>query len=160
MVCDQIGAPTWSQDIAESTVKILRDLASASLESRSGEWLSHVSRNYHLTAGGETTWHGFASAIIEEAAKIAVEVPWVSAITQGKPLDHNESHSDQHIGLPYAGGAASVLASFECPTEADVWRASATLARAITPYVCKLNSRCGRSLGSNTAVPSRTLNPN
>jgi dTDP-4-dehydrorhamnose reductase len=86
VVCDQIGAPTWSQDIAESTVKILRDLASASLESRSGEWLSHVSGIYHLTAGGETTWHGFASAIIEEAAKIAVEVPWVSAITQGKPL--------------------------------------------------------------------------
>jgi dTDP-4-dehydrorhamnose reductase len=86
VVIDQTGAPTWSRDIAESTVKILRDLASASVGPSGGELLSRVSGIYHLTAGGETTWHGFATAILEEAAKIGANVPWVYEVTQRKPL--------------------------------------------------------------------------
>jgi dTDP-4-dehydrorhamnose reductase len=54
VVDDQRGAPTWAQDIAATTVELLRrrDLASGI---------------YHLTAGGETTWCGFAREIFRLA---------------------------------------------------------------------------------------------
>ncbi len=54
VVADQIGTPTPAALIADVTATILaRPLA------RSGVW--------HLTAAGETTWHGFAEAIIDVA---------------------------------------------------------------------------------------------
>lgn len=54
VVADQHGAPTWSRMIAEATALVLGP-ACAGVAQRSGV--------YHLTAGGATTWHGFASAI-------------------------------------------------------------------------------------------------
>ncbi len=52
IVADQIGAPTWSRLIAEAT-------ALALVRQTSCEGL------YHLTSGGETSWHGFTEAILE-----------------------------------------------------------------------------------------------
>ena len=45
VVDDQRGAPTWARDIAEATVKLLA---------------APPNGLFHLTAAGETTWHGFA----------------------------------------------------------------------------------------------------
>ncbi len=54
VVADQIGTPTPAALIADTTASVLsRPFV------RSGVW--------HLTAGGETTWHGFAEAIFDAA---------------------------------------------------------------------------------------------
>jgi dTDP-4-dehydrorhamnose reductase len=55
VVADQSGSPTWSRMIAEATALAL----SQSLAD--GE----CGGTYHLAAGGGTTWHGFAQAIVD-----------------------------------------------------------------------------------------------
>ncbi|CAG0933453.1 MAG: dTDP-4-dehydrorhamnose reductase [Rhodocyclaceae bacterium] len=58
VVNDQIGAPTWARLIAEATAHALKQ---AMRERRDGAFRSGT---YHLAAAGETSWHGFASAIV------------------------------------------------------------------------------------------------
>ncbi|GAC1491226.1 MAG: dTDP-4-dehydrorhamnose reductase [Chamaesiphon sp.] len=64
VVDDQVGAPTWSGTIAETTAQILaqgiQSLASF-LDTKRGI--------YHLTASGQTSWYGFAKAIFEHDFK-------------------------------------------------------------------------------------------
>lgn len=55
VVDDQRGAPTWSRAIAEATLHAL------AVWQRAGGVAAGV---YHLTAGGVTSWHGFAQAIL------------------------------------------------------------------------------------------------
>jgi dTDP-4-dehydrorhamnose reductase len=64
VVDDQFGAPTWSRSVALATLTILRSLCTAGRLDRYG--LSAVSGLYHLTAAGETSWYGFARAILTE----------------------------------------------------------------------------------------------
>jgi dTDP-4-dehydrorhamnose reductase len=54
IVADQIGAPTWSRMIAETTA-----LALARYQGQQGV--------YHLVAAGETSWYGFAQEIFTQA---------------------------------------------------------------------------------------------
>lgn len=54
VVADQVGAPTPAAWIADATARIIEQGVPAS-----GVW--------HLTAAGETSWHGFAEAIMGEA---------------------------------------------------------------------------------------------
>ncbi|WP_394237250.1 dTDP-4-dehydrorhamnose reductase [Pseudomonas anguilliseptica] len=54
VVDDQIGAPTWAGTIAQATSRLVEQWRS----SHAGPW-----GVYHLTAQGETSWFGFASAI-------------------------------------------------------------------------------------------------
>lgn len=68
IVADQIGAPTWSRVIAEASAQIL---AQRDWRERSG--------CYHLTAGGETSWHGFAGAILEATGSSIVPAPIATA---------------------------------------------------------------------------------
>ncbi len=84
VVHDQFGAPTWSRDIAEGTVKILAQLASRS--SSPANSFSRVSGIYHLTAAGETTWYDFARAILEEVPHLSPTVEWFKEATRGRPL--------------------------------------------------------------------------
>ena len=58
VVADQVGAPTWARLIAEATAHALKQ---ALQERRGGNFESGV---FHLAAAGETSWHGFASAIV------------------------------------------------------------------------------------------------
>jgi dTDP-4-dehydrorhamnose reductase len=60
VVADQIGAPTWSVTIAALTANVLAQSVSANKD-----WWAEKSGVYHLTAGGSTSWHGFAEAIFE-----------------------------------------------------------------------------------------------
>jgi dTDP-4-dehydrorhamnose reductase len=60
VVSDQIGAPTWSRLVAEATAQALVQL----LDSPGG-FPAERSGVYHLTAAGETSWHGFAKMIFE-----------------------------------------------------------------------------------------------
>lgn len=54
VVADQVGAPTPASLIADITAALLRQPPA-----NSGIW--------HLTAGGQTSWHGFAEAIFAKA---------------------------------------------------------------------------------------------
>ncbi|NMY52159.1 dTDP-4-dehydrorhamnose reductase [Pseudomonas sp. WS 5011] len=54
VVDDQIGAPTWAGTIAQATAQLITHWRSG----HPGPW-----GVYHLTAQGETSWFGFASAI-------------------------------------------------------------------------------------------------
>src|ERR1035437_5337805 len=83
IVCDQVGAPTWSREIAKTTTGILLRIFG-----HEGSCLSpaDVSGIYHMTAGGETTWYDFAKAILEEAQAIEPSTPWFAAVTSGLPV--------------------------------------------------------------------------
>ncbi len=59
VVDDQMGAPTWSRAIAEATAQIL-SLATH----HKVDFLAAKSGIYHLSAGGQTSWYGFAKAIL------------------------------------------------------------------------------------------------
>lgn len=58
IVSDQVGAPSWARLIAETTAHCLRQTIT---ERRLETFNSGI---YHLTASGETSWHGFAEAIV------------------------------------------------------------------------------------------------
>lgn len=58
VVSDQIGAPTWARLLAEATALAMRQ---ALAERRHGRFKSGL---FHLACAGETSWHGFASAIV------------------------------------------------------------------------------------------------
>ena len=72
IVSDQIGAPTWSRTIAEATTAILK-------KSGSAEGLSELSGVYHLCAGGQTSWYGFAEKIFSHP--LVEKKPALRAIT-------------------------------------------------------------------------------
>ena len=71
VVADQIGTPTPAALIADITAQLLRQRTAET----SGTW--------HLTAAGQTSWHGFAEAIFEEAvsAGLLPRAPRVVPIT-------------------------------------------------------------------------------
>ncbi len=54
VVCDEIGTPTWTNTIASVTRQLIKQW-------RTGQ--QTLNGLYHLTATGETSWYGFASAI-------------------------------------------------------------------------------------------------
>ena len=62
IVADQIGAPTTSTSIAEALLKVL------------GEWKNDTAGTYHLVNAGQTSWHGFATAIVEEYSNLQEDV--------------------------------------------------------------------------------------
>ncbi|CAB3970295.1 dTDP-4-dehydrorhamnose reductase [Burkholderia cenocepacia] len=64
VVSDQLGAPTWSRAIATATSHVIAQARGATDQA---EWWDARSGTYHLTSGGNTSWHGFASAIFELA---------------------------------------------------------------------------------------------
>ena len=70
VVADQVGTPTPAALIADVTAQALQHGGGLS-----GTW--------HLTANGETSWHGFAEAIFAEAvpAGVLARAPTVEAIT-------------------------------------------------------------------------------
>ena len=83
IVCDQIGSPTLSSEIADATTNILTQICVR----RSGPFaLADVSGIYHMTASGESSWSDFAKAILEEAAGASQACPWISAVLAGLPL--------------------------------------------------------------------------
>jgi len=64
VVNDQTGSPTWCRSIAIATGDIIRNLLTKKNGSLS-KAVSGISGAYHMTCQGETSWHGFAQAILE-----------------------------------------------------------------------------------------------
>jgi dTDP-4-dehydrorhamnose reductase len=69
VVNDQTGAPTWSRTVASATAKVLSQLLCGERD----DWISS-SGIYHLTAGGATSWAGFAEAIFRNSCQTAKPV--------------------------------------------------------------------------------------
>ncbi len=69
VVADQVGTPTPAALIADVTAQVLKRKPA-----QSGVW--------HLTASGETSWHGFAQAIVDAAVQrnLLAKAPKVTAI--------------------------------------------------------------------------------
>jgi dTDP-4-dehydrorhamnose reductase len=62
VVNDQLGAPTWSRTVADTSALMLA-------QARAGGplWWERNSGVYHLSSQGRTSWFGFTEAIVEEA---------------------------------------------------------------------------------------------
>jgi len=113
VVADQVGTPTPAALIADVTAQVLR---------HGGE----VSGTWHLTAKGETSWHGFAEAIFAEAVAAGVlpRAPRVEAITTAEyptpasrpaysHLDVSKLERDFGVVLPrWQDGLAQVIAEY------------------------------------------------
>jgi dTDP-4-dehydrorhamnose reductase len=72
VVADQRGSPTAAADLAEAILATAERLAGGAPADAFGL--------YHACGSGWTTWHGFAVAIFEEAARYGAPVPAVDAI--------------------------------------------------------------------------------
>ncbi|MGB5261339.1 MAG: dTDP-4-dehydrorhamnose reductase [Gammaproteobacteria bacterium] len=59
VVADQRGTPTWAADVASVILQLLG---------------SGASGLFHYTSAGSTSWHGFARAILDEAAEVGFDV--------------------------------------------------------------------------------------
>ena len=60
VIADQIGAPTSAELLADVTAHAIRSVLAGT------EGLQHAGL-YHCVAGGETSWHGYASYVLEQA---------------------------------------------------------------------------------------------
>ncbi len=111
VVADQIGTPTPAALIADVTAHALRHPGGLS-----GTW--------HLTASGQTSWHGFAEALFAEAlaAGVLAKAPLVEAIPSSEyptparrpawsVLDNRRLQQDFGIVLPaWQDGLKRVMA--------------------------------------------------
>ncbi|MGE6332017.1 dTDP-4-dehydrorhamnose reductase [Stenotrophomonas sp. NPDC077659] len=111
VVADQIGTPTPAALIADVTAQAVQHPGQLS-----GTW--------HLTANGQTSWHGFAEAIFAEALATGVlaKVPEVVAIPSSEyptpakrpawsVLDNHKLQQDFGIALPtWQEGLTRVMA--------------------------------------------------
>ena len=75
IVADQIGSPTWSRSIAEATAQIIAQCRRDR---------SHLKGLYNLSAAGQTSWHGFATEIVDRYRSIHPELDL--AISQILPI--------------------------------------------------------------------------
>ncbi|MCH8313461.1 MAG: dTDP-4-dehydrorhamnose reductase [Nitrospinae bacterium] len=64
IVNDQVSSPTWCGAIAKATRRIILSLVDPS-EGQISENMNKVSGIYHLSCKGETSWYGFAKAILD-----------------------------------------------------------------------------------------------
>jgi len=69
VINDQHGAPTGADLIADVTAHAIRRVLNTQNIAFSGV--------YHLVASGETTWHGYASHVIERAKQLKPELSWL-----------------------------------------------------------------------------------
>ncbi|MDR2032009.1 MAG: dTDP-4-dehydrorhamnose reductase [Azoarcus sp.] len=64
VVADQVGAPTGADLIADVTAHLVRSVSGGNDERE-----VTCSGTYHLAAAGETSWHGYARFVVEEARR-------------------------------------------------------------------------------------------
>jgi len=75
VIDDQIGAPTGADLLADITAHAIR----------TAQQKPEVAGLYHLVAGGETSWHGYANFVIEFARKTGVALKVTPEAIQAVP---------------------------------------------------------------------------
>jgi len=75
VIDDQIGAPTGADLLADVTAHAIRTAMQN----------PDVSGLYHLVAGGETSWHGYASFVLDYAWRAGVDLKVVPDAVQAVP---------------------------------------------------------------------------
>jgi dTDP-4-dehydrorhamnose reductase len=68
VIDDQHGAPTGAELIADVTAHAMRRILNTQNISLGGV--------YHLVASGETTWHGYAQHVIDQAKRLSPNLEW------------------------------------------------------------------------------------
>lgn len=108
VVADQHGCPTYAGDLADGLIGLAR--------------LPAVAATYHYCNAGPTTWHGFASAIIEQArTHVQLACERIDAITTAEyptparrpaysVLDTTRIREAGITPPPWTGGLARVVA--------------------------------------------------
>ena len=98
VVADQVGSPTYAGSIAVATEAILNAITQTGPdEAQSGV--------FHLTCGGQTSWHGFAEAIFNQHGLNSVEVSPIGTADYPTPARRpaysvlNNSKLDQVYGI-------------------------------------------------------------
>lgn len=66
VIDDQVGAPTGADLLADVTAHALRGVQAQPA----------LAGTYHVTAAGETSWHGLARLAIDTARALRPELPW------------------------------------------------------------------------------------
>jgi dTDP-4-dehydrorhamnose reductase len=64
VVADQIGCPTWTVDLSEAILKLIK---------------TKEYRVYHVCGSGSTSWHGFASKVLEY---MNINIPVISVTSE------------------------------------------------------------------------------
>ena len=72
VVADQRGCPTAARDIASAILAIAARVAEG--------WRAEYAGVFHMAGQGETTWHGLATAVFEDAARHGRPMPTVHGI--------------------------------------------------------------------------------
>ncbi|WP_409054061.1 dTDP-4-dehydrorhamnose reductase [Variovorax sp. GrIS 2.14] len=115
VIDDQFGAPTGAELLADLTAHAIR----ATLQDEKKTGL------YHLVAGGETSWHGYAKFVVEQAREAGVELkaspstvdavptsafPTPATRPQNSRLDTSKLQSTFGLTLPHwQAGVARML---------------------------------------------------
>jgi dTDP-4-dehydrorhamnose reductase len=107
VVADQRGAPTASHELAGAVHAVLSD----------AEAMRRPGGLYHLCAGGETTWHGFATAILQAkgirtpvTAVRSEDYPVQAARPRNSRLDCGKAATDLGVRLAdWREGLAAVM---------------------------------------------------
>lgn len=82
IVADQYGAPTSDISIAQAVLKLIADWNIAD---------SEQTGVYHLVNAGETSWYGFARAIVEQYQLLSTTRHWPDlAVKEIQPIAANE----------------------------------------------------------------------
>jgi dTDP-4-dehydrorhamnose reductase len=111
VVDDQVGAPTSARGLAEATTIILKGRIGVSTNGQLA--FPKAMGTYHISAAGQTTWCEFTKAILEEAARVPTELPWLTAATNGRPIVASRvlPISTKAFGLPARRPSYSVLSN-------------------------------------------------
>jgi len=73
VVADQRGRPTAASDLATAVLAVLHNIETTG-------WQEQFGTVFHVAGSGETTWHGLATAIFEEAGRYGVRPPEIAPI--------------------------------------------------------------------------------
>jgi dTDP-4-dehydrorhamnose reductase len=119
VVADQHGQPTYVPHLAEALLAIAGVLA--------GKQRQDIWGTYHIAAGGEATWHGFAGAIVRAGARLGTpqvpvipittaEYPTLAARPANSRLDCSKLERTFGLRLPHwQQGLAACIAEIEKP---------------------------------------------
>jgi dTDP-4-dehydrorhamnose reductase len=116
VVDDQVGAPTWSRAIAESTAHIIAQVTAPRRNGKTGASVAELFEDYrgvyNLTAAGKVSWYGFTEAVLSyrrpaETSGIATllsipatQYPTRAKRPQNSVLDNSKLSETFGIALP------------------------------------------------------------